>query len=231
MTIQNAIFDLDGTLIDSMKHWRTVQMRIIEEMYGILLPEELQNKLIRLNDHDLIGSINELYDVTIDKREVALRSEGAMEQNYHEALLAVKPFVKEYFDFLKRNGCGIGLSTATPHHLCEPYLKKVGLYDYFDCIFTSEDAGVSKRRSPAIYDLSLHALGGTKENTAVFEDVLACIETSKKAGYYTVAVADDLQESAGTIQTPKGNYETSSVEAIKATADRYIVSYKEMMEA
>ena len=174
MQIQNAIFDLDGTLIDSMPVWRNIQADAIEENTGIKF--------------------------TKAERKMCLQY----------------PMAKEYLIYLKKHGYGVGLSTATPKALCVPYLKFTGVYDLFDCIFTEEEIKVSKSIGPAVYDASLEFLGGTKENTAIFEDTLSCIRTCKKNGFYTVAIAESL--------TPP-----EYLAEIKPLADRYIRSYKEMM--
>ena len=91
-----------------------------------------------------------------------------------------------------------------------------GLMQLSSGIYTEEELKVSKSTGPDVYDASLEFLGGTKENTAVFEDTLSCIRICKKNGYYTVAIAESL--------TPP-----EYLAEIKPLADRYIQSYKEMI--
>ena len=139
-----------------------------------------------------------------------------MSHRYLEGSLEVKPYVREYLAYLKAKNCGVALATATPKALCVPFLRQKELYGYFDCIFTTaDDTHIGKRESSAVYDAALAALGGTKQNTAVFEDVLVCMQTCKKNGYYTVAVPDSCQ--------------AATLCEIRATADRFITSYKDLM--
>ncbi len=216
MQIQNAIFDLDGTLIDSMPVWRKIQTDAIEENTGIKLTEAERKKCMQYPYFEALDKLRDRITADCNRRYVYRQSMERMAKIYREGSIPFKPMAKEYLICLKEHGCGVGLSTATPKELCVPYLKLTGVYDLFDCIFTEEEIKVSKSVGPAVYDASLAFLGGTKENSAIFEDTLSCIRTCKKNGYYTVAIAESL--------TPP-----EYLAEIKPLADRYIQSYKEMM--
>ena len=216
MQIQNAIFDLDGTLIDSMPVWRKIQTDAIEENTGIKLTEAERKKCMQYPYFEVLDKLRDIITADCDRRYVYRQSMERMAKIYRDGSIPFKPMAKEYLIYLKEHGCGVGLSTATPKDLCVPYLKRTGIYDLFDCIFTEEELKVSKSTGPDVYDASLEFLGGTKENTAVFEDTLSCIRICKKNGYYTVAIAESL--------TPP-----EYLAEIKPLADRYIQSYKEMI--
>ena len=216
MQIQNAIFDLDGTLIDSMPVWRNIQADAIEENTGIKFTKAEREMCLQYPYFEALDKLRDKLPADCDRGYVYRQSMERMAKIYREGSIPFKPMAKEYLIYLKEHGYGVGLSTATPKALCVPYLKLTGVYDLFDCIFTEEEIKVSKSVGPAVYDASLEFLGGTKENTAVFEDTLSCIRTCKKNGFYTVAIAESL--------TPP-----EYLAEIKPLADRYIRSYKEMM--
>ena len=216
MTIQNAIFDLDGTLIDSMPAWRNYQMDVMERLSGVIFTEEERKIYIQYPYDDMMRMACEAHAMTVDRAAVSDECEALMKERYANGTLEVKPYVYDYLGYLKKNGCGVALATATPKALCVPFLRLKGLYDFFDCIVTTvDDVHIGKRESAAVYDAALAALGGTKENTAVFEDVLICMQTCRKNGYYTIAVPDVCQ--------------TATIDQIRLTANRCINSYKEMM--
>ena len=216
MRIQNAIFDLDGTLIDSMVIWRTLNADTIEECTGLHLTPDERQMCLQYPYFDAITRVRPEVAAKCDKDFIYKRNMERMAENYLNGSIDLKPYAREYLLYLKEHDCGVALSTATPKHMCVPYLKIKGIYDLFDCIFAEDDVGQEKSNSPAIYDASLAFLGGTKESTAVFEDAVFCIRTCKQNGYYTVAVENEATQKA-------------TLSEIKALADRFIHSYKEMM--
>lgn len=215
MQIRNAIFDLDGTLIDSMPTWRNLQLDAMGESLGRALTAEERSLGIqypypeaikRLADGD---KCNEEY-----VRDISMERMTAF---YHSGNIDLKPYVREYLVWLHEHGGKAALATATPRHMFEPYLKLKGIYDLFDHIVTADDVHADKFESPKIYEAAMEALGGTKENTAVFEDVYFAIRTAKTAGFYTVAVDD-------------GAIQAATLEDTLKYADRFIHSYKDMMQ-
>lgn len=216
MNFKYAIFDMDGTLIDSMSLWRSIEIDLMQEYVGAKFEADIIKKLEILPLRQMLEYVNEQYGVYVDVSTAGDTSDERMSKNYLNGNIAVKPYVFEYLNFLKSRGIKLALATATPKWLCVPYLEKVGLIDYFDAIVTTkDDVKVGKSRGPDVYDAALNKVGGTKENTVVFEDVLVAIQTAKKAGFYTIAVEDKMQGDTRNL--------------IKETADKFITSYKEMM--
>ncbi len=216
MIIKNAIFDMDGTLVDTMPHWRKIQCDILEDMYGIKIAPEIRNKFFTLTYDELLDEATKLYFINIVRKDVTAEGYRRMRNVYLHGNITFKPYALEYLRYLKENGCGIALATATTKDLVYPFFERIGILKYFDHIYTTpDDAKVGKLDSSLVYDMALKALGATKENTAVFEDVLEYVYTCKNSGYYTVAVEDNLQSHRAS--------------EIKSAADLYINSYKELI--
>ncbi len=216
MDFKNAIFDMDGTLIDSMQIWRNVEADSVEDIYSVKFTEQERNNLKYLTYHDFIAKSAELKVIDINISDVTEESYRRMAEVYMSGKIIIKPFVLEYLSFLKSKGVGIALATATRRNVCIPYLKQSGIFPYLDYIFTEDDAQSTKSESSKVYDLALEALQGTQEDTVIFEDVLGCIKTAKNNGYRVIAVFDKCQGD--------------TVNEIINISDKYINTYKELME-
>lgn len=215
MHIQHAIFDLDGTLIDSMPIWRNLQVDAMEESLGHTFTKEQRALYIQYPYPDVIKMLPD--GDKSDESYVSSKSMERMTKIFHAGAIDLKPGAEEYLTYLHDHGCKVALATATPRELFEPYLKIKGIYDLFDYTVTSEEVHAEKFESPKIYEIAMAALGGTKEDTAVFEEVYFTVRMAKSAGFYTVAMDDGIIQKA-------------TLEDILAHADRFIHSFKEMIE-
>ncbi len=195
--IEGAIFDLDGTLLDSMQQWQNMGRTYIT-LKNLEPEEKLNEKLYPLTIIQAAEYLRETYGLNLTKEEVVKECNGVMEQQYNTTI-SLKPFVKNFLDILKEKNIPMYVATATDRHLVEIALEGHGIADYFKGIITSTEAGSAKAESPAIFDMALQALGTTVEKTVVFEDSYFAMKTAKEAGYpvaalYDLAAQRDLEE-------------------------------------
>lgn len=217
MTVKYAIFDMDGTLVDSMKHWRMAEVKAVETHFNCKFTEEQFEEILPLTYFSAMSKMSEITGIDVHLKEVDDYAYKYMRDYYDGDDIKLKPYILEYLKYLKENGCGVAVATATPKEMAKAHLKKQGLLQYIDYIFTeADDSKIGKSQSSKLYDIAMEALGGTKENTAVFEDAVWCIRTSAAAGYYTVAIADEIQ--------------SQYYPEIKRLSSKFINTYKEMME-
>lgn len=206
--INYAIFDADGTLMDSMHIWDTVDGAFLM-MHGIFpLEQKIFHKYGYFNAVDYMI---ETYNLNMTPDEVRSEVMKILEYYYHN-VAAAKDGVKEFLEKLRVNGVRCVVATATDRAIMRAALERNGLLEYFEEVFSTKDIGISKQK-PDIYNIARDYLGAD-ENLFIFEDAAYAIETAKAAGYRVVAVEDYSAENER--------------EYIKEAADYYVTSYSEM---
>ncbi len=208
--IKYAIFDADGTLMDSMHIWDTLDGAFLR-MRGIAPDED--RIFMKYGYFNAVEYMIEKYNLNMTPVQVRADIMKILEYYYNNVPVA-KNGVKDFLQKLKDNGVRCVVATATDRYLMEPALERNGLLKYFDRVFSTKEIGVGKQK-PDIFNMARDFLGAD-DNLFIFEDAAYAIDTAKKAGYKVVAVED---YSAA-----------DDIDFIKNTADYYISDYSEMYE-
>ena len=185
--IKGAIFDLDGTLLDSMFIWDTIGEEYLRSL-GKEPHEDLKETFMTLTLEEAAEYYREHYGVTLSVKEIVDGVNAMVEQTYRTKV-TLKPGISEYLAWLKENGVRMCVATVTDRYLVEETLERLGVRHYFLEIFTCAEVGFGKDK-PIIYQKALEHLGTDKSDTYVFEDLPFALNTAKTDGFPTVGVYD-----------------------------------------
>ena len=213
MDFQCAIFDLDGTLINSTGVWNKVDEDFFNRRNVIMPPEFPQV----IKTHTLMSGavyIKDRLSLPESPEDIVKEWHDAAVYAYHNDV-RIKPYVKELLKLLKNSyGYKIGLATSNTHELYDQCLINNGIYDYFDS-FTQSDEVERLKGFPDIYEKAAERMGVPKEKCIVFEDVYQAVKGARMGNFFTVAVEDSAS--------------ADDREEIIKIADVYIKSFRELV--
>ncbi len=182
-----VIFDLDGTLLDSLSAWENSGVNFLRSQ-GIEPPEGLQEELVKMSLLDGARLIKERFSLPQEPEEILRLTLEPIRRRYFEDIPA-KPGVPETLRRLKAQGIKLCVATASDGELTRAALERLELLDLFDFVITCDEVGAGKR-TPVIYEEALRRLGTQKSRTLVAEDALYALETARAAGFPTAGIAD-----------------------------------------
>lgn len=207
--IKGAIFDVDGTLLDSMHIWDEAGERYLRTK-GITAEPDLGERIFAMTMEEAAQYLKQVYRLEECVKEITEGINRQIEEFYLNNA-EIKPGVIEFLDELKKRNITLTAATATDRYLIEGAFARLGLDKYFDRIFTCTEVGAGKEKPTIYYEAAAYMATAPKE-TLVFEDALHAIHTSAKAEYKTVAVYDSSSEE--------------KQEEIRQAADIYLRRYE-----
>ena len=203
MRIRGAIFDVDGTLLDSMFIWDTIGEAYLRSI-GYQPKENLNETFKNMSLHQSARYYQTEYGVTLSIDEI-MDGVNAMLERYYRFEVPLKPGVAELLERLRQDGVKLCIATATDRHLVEAALDRCGVLSCFGEIFTCNEVGHGKDE-PDIFEAALRFLGTRREETLVFDDALYAVRTAKEAGFPVAAVYDSHERSQAEVRARSDLY-------------------------
>lgn len=191
MNIKGAIFDCDGTLVDSLSFWDMFYEKISDEFFSgkPFMPDEADDKAMRTQPVDFLSHLlHEKYGVASSAEELREWCINLFIWFYKE-IVGLKPGVRELLSHLKSEGVRMCIASASERELIRLVLSKNGVLDCFEGIVSCTEVGAGKDK-PDVFLAAEKFLGTPHSSTWVFEDSLLAIKTAKQAGFKVVGIYD-----------------------------------------
>ena len=191
MQIKAAIFDMDGTLVDSLLLWDVFWQEFGDRFMGgkKFIPREEDDKATRtLPMKEVAELIHRRYGFGASGEELLRIVNGIMEK-FYSSQVQMKPGVAEFLEFLHAKGVKMCIASATAPDLIALAMKHLRIEKYFSAVFSCGGTGKGKE-APDIFLKAQAHLGSATEETWVFEDSLVAVQTAHALGMKTVAVYD-----------------------------------------
>ncbi len=187
--VTGAIFDLDGTLLDSMSMWWNLGENCLRALGKTPRPN-LRESLKPLTLAEAAVYFQDEYKVTAKVSDILHLAHQILKNGYaYETQL--KPGALAFLCRLRAAGVKLAVATATERPLVDAALSRCGILDYLDFSITCTEAGADKT-SPKIYQMAQNALGTPLSSTWVYEDALYAIRTAKAAGFPVAALYEPV---------------------------------------
>lgn len=206
--IEAAVFDLDGTLVDSLSFFKYFWPALGRRFFGVenYMPPTYVDMQIRTmparescdyiaDELWIMGKGQEIYELEMEIMD-----------DFYKNVAKLKVGVVEYLDSLRKKGIKTAIASASSIPIIRFNLERYGILDKFDYLFSCADLGVGKD-VPDVYLAAEKQLGGDRSKICVYEDSCVALETAKRAGFMTVGIYDE------------GNYEH---DRLKAASDVYL---------
>lgn len=188
-----AIFDMDGTLVDSMIFWKHLASEFLTSRGVTQIPADLAERITPLTMTESSALFIREFGLSGTPESVAAEMNTMMDEHYRTDI-PLKPGVAEYVTRLRELGVTLCVASATAQPLMEACLRRLGIADDFEFFLSCEEVGVGKSK-PDVYLEAARRLGAEPADIAVYEDARYALDTAKTAGFYGIGVYDDSQSS------------------------------------
>ena len=191
MNITTAIFDMDGTLVDSLMLWDIFWSSFGKDYLGNtdFRPSDEHDKMVRtLTLKDAMHLIHKEYGIADSGDQLHQQASNIL-YDFYSNKVQLKKGALEFLEHLQNQGIEMCIASATELKYIETALNHCGISKYFKKIFSCADVGKGKEH-PDVFLVARDYFGATNEETCVFEDSLVAIQTASKIGMKTVGIYD-----------------------------------------
>lgn len=182
-----VIFDMDGTLLDSMGMWQQLDRRFLREN-GIEPPEDISEIVKSMTLETSSAYFVERFHLPMTPQQVCDRVEALAAEAYRREL-PLKEGAKDFLQALAARGIPCAVASVTYPALLEAALERLGVRQYF-CTVRTPVQGSAGKHTPMLYQETARYMGARPAEAVVIEDALYAAKTAADAGFYTVGFRD-----------------------------------------
>lgn len=211
--MKTYLFDFDGTLVDSMPTYGSVMLRILDEN-GIKYSSDILKIITPLGFVGTAEYFKNVLGLKLPEGEALKKMLDYMIDAYTYKVPA-KDGVIETLIELKKRGCSLNVLTASPHETLDPCLKRLGIFELFDNVWSCNDFKTTKA-DPEIYRMAAEKIGVPVSRVVFLDDNINADKTAKAAGMKVIGVYDDSSREY--------------VDEMKAVCDGYVYRLSELLD-
>ncbi len=189
-----AIFDMDGTLVDSMVYWKALAEEYLQKKGITELSPDLMERIKPMTISESAAYFIREFGFAETPESAAEEINNMMNRHYREDI-PLKDGVQEYLRALQGRGIRMCVASATAKALMEACLSRLEVLDCFDFLLSCEEVGAGKQE-PTVYFACADRWNAKPAEIAVYEDALYAAQTAKNAGFYTVGIWDASAEES-----------------------------------
>jgi len=201
--VKAVIFDLDGTLVDSMGIWRDIDIEYLGR-FGITMPDDLQEQISGISVIETAAYFKNTFNIN-DSIETIISDWDILAYDKYHSEIELKEGVTEFLEYLRCQGITCGIATSNSRQLTHAVLKGRNISEYFETIVTGEDISNGKPK-PDIYYEAAGRLRVMPEFCLAFEDIPHGILAAVNAGMKVCAVEDEFSSGELSIKKQLANY-------------------------
>ena len=187
--LEACIFDLDGTILDSMSIWQEVDRKYLAA-YGIEFDPKFSEEIKKLTFNESAKYFIEKFNIPKSEKEIMDDWNQMVEVEYRDNV-QLKKGAKDFLHHLHSNKIKMCIATACNKKHARMALERLGILSYFSFIKTCKEVGKNKEH-PDIFLKCSEEMDVRVENTMIFEDLLMALEIAKKEGFRTCGIYDVL---------------------------------------
>lgn len=217
--IKAVIFDLDGTLVDSMGIWRDIDIEYLGR-FGIAMPDDLPEQISGISVIETAAYFKKAFNIE-DSIETIISDWDALAYDKYHSEIELKEGVPEFLEYLRSRDITCGIATSNSRQLTHTVLKGRKISEYFKVIVTGEDISNGKPK-PDIYQEAAVRLRVAPDSCLAFEDITHGILAALNAGMKVCAVEDDFSFGELPMKKQLANY------YIKSYYDIFNETYEEL---
>lgn len=189
--IKLFLFDLDGTILDSLKIWNDIDLLFFKN-HNLIMGEDYHIAIAPLTLEETATYTKNTYKLDIDEEQIMKEWSDLAIKEYAENV-NLKKGVKEFLDYLKNKNIHLAIATSCNEEMFKPCLERYGIVSYFEHFYTSQNLKINKSNTNFFKEI-LNEYKIEPDQILFFEDSLASMKCAKSLGFNVVAVMDKKWE-------------------------------------